>query len=244
MAKKLVNSDFKHNRVEDPTQISSKQEKLVKKYMKDFFDKAVAKRRAHEKKKAERKDKEGATPQLPPQIPDQDDRTGHESDAGQEVDVSDNEMELNDPISSQPASPEGDFLNGDTLKRKREGDGREASTPLVDENSPSKRVKSATPPPPPPPPPPPALEGMEEELFASATAESERPVSQELQADVDAETEAAAVAVPQANGHVSPTGDGLSARPSDVDDMVNGSPDMFHGLKSASIRQLDVQSGA
>ena len=42
IGKKLVASDFKHNRVEDPTKITDKQEKKVKKYVKEFFDKAVA----------------------------------------------------------------------------------------------------------------------------------------------------------------------------------------------------------
>ncbi len=54
VAKKLVASDFKHNRVEDPTKITAKQEKLVKKYVSDFLDKAVAKKRVHDVKKAER----------------------------------------------------------------------------------------------------------------------------------------------------------------------------------------------
>ncbi len=55
VAKKLVASDFKHNRVEDPTKITAKQEKLVKKYVSDFLDKAVAKKRVHDVKKAERR---------------------------------------------------------------------------------------------------------------------------------------------------------------------------------------------
>lgn len=46
VSKKLVNSDFKNNRVTDPNTISSKQEKAVKKYVKEFFDKAVLKHRS------------------------------------------------------------------------------------------------------------------------------------------------------------------------------------------------------
>ncbi len=52
MGKTLVKSDFKHNRVEDPTQISSKQEKQVKAYVKNFFDKAVAKKEQRDRRKA------------------------------------------------------------------------------------------------------------------------------------------------------------------------------------------------
>src|SRR5271154_5142266 len=59
IGKKLVASDFKNNRVEDPTKISTKQEKKVKKYVKDFFDKAVAKKAAHDKMKAAKKPHSG-----------------------------------------------------------------------------------------------------------------------------------------------------------------------------------------
>ncbi|KAL2257953.1 hypothetical protein VTK26DRAFT_8931 [Humicola hyalothermophila] len=41
--KKLVASDYKNNRVDDPTSISSKQAKKVKKYVQDFFERAVVK---------------------------------------------------------------------------------------------------------------------------------------------------------------------------------------------------------
>lgn len=51
-----MNSDFKNQRVDDPTQISAKQEKQVKKFVTDYLEKAVAKKRLHDKKKAERKD--------------------------------------------------------------------------------------------------------------------------------------------------------------------------------------------
>lgn len=50
--KKLVASDYKNNRVDDPTQISSKQAKKVKKYVYDFFDRAVVKYNEYERKKA------------------------------------------------------------------------------------------------------------------------------------------------------------------------------------------------
>ena len=56
VAKKLVNSDFKNNRVEDPTQISEKQQKKVKNFCKEYFDKAVVKQREREKKKEDQGD--------------------------------------------------------------------------------------------------------------------------------------------------------------------------------------------
>lgn len=55
MAKKLVNSDFKNQRVDDPNQISARQEKQVKKYVTDYLEKAVVKKRLHDQRKAERK---------------------------------------------------------------------------------------------------------------------------------------------------------------------------------------------
>lgn len=51
VAKKLVESDYKNHRVQDPTRITSKQENQVKKYVKDFFDKVVAQKKAHDKKR-------------------------------------------------------------------------------------------------------------------------------------------------------------------------------------------------
>jgi histone-lysine N-methyltransferase SETD2 len=48
--KKLVSSDYKNNRVEDPTSIPPKQAKKVRKYAHDFFDRAVTKYTEHEKK--------------------------------------------------------------------------------------------------------------------------------------------------------------------------------------------------
>ena len=53
--KKLVASDYKNNRVEDPTSISTKQEKKVKKYVRDYFERAVVKykeQQEQQKKKA------------------------------------------------------------------------------------------------------------------------------------------------------------------------------------------------
>jgi histone-lysine N-methyltransferase SETD2 len=54
VAKKLVNSDFKNGRVEDPTKISSKGERAVMKYAKEFFDKAVVKHREHERRRRDK----------------------------------------------------------------------------------------------------------------------------------------------------------------------------------------------
>jgi [histone H3]-lysine36 N-trimethyltransferase len=53
MVKKLVASDFKNNRVSDPTAaLSEKQVQKIKKYVKDFLDRAVVKYDGHQERKS------------------------------------------------------------------------------------------------------------------------------------------------------------------------------------------------
>ncbi|KAA8643129.1 hypothetical protein EYZ11_005821 [Aspergillus tanneri] len=144
VAKKLVNSDFKNNRVEDPTKIDEKQQKKVKKFCKEFFDKAVAKHRAYEHRKAQMQAKETEsktddTPQVP------------SDDEAEDVKLSDDE---GDKVGEKEksASVEDAQLG---VKRKREEESSAGDGSHDDEaTSSSKRQRSSTPPPPPPPPPP------------------------------------------------------------------------------------------
>jgi [histone H3]-lysine36 N-trimethyltransferase len=163
IAKKLVASDYKHNRVEDPTRITPNQEKKVKKHVKEFFDKAVAKKAEHDRKKAEKQKKAEAGIYSTKDIvvngaPD----TGLDSETQVKVEESD-DMDMSDEeneqvIPSGPVTPILDTPSDEGLKRKRE-DLAESfdSTPS---ETPSKRFKDedveAVPSPPPPPPPPPA----------------------------------------------------------------------------------------
>ncbi|RMX77507.1 hypothetical protein D0868_16606, partial [Hortaea werneckii] len=55
LAKKIVDSDFKKSKVEDPSRISDKQAKGVKKHAQEFFEKALKKKNEAEKRKAEKK---------------------------------------------------------------------------------------------------------------------------------------------------------------------------------------------
>lgn len=154
ISKKLVNSDFKNHRVEDPTRISSRQEKQVKKYVKEFFDKAVAKRREHDKKKAERQVKEGGLAESPTAVPDSGVKKEEESDCDEGMDLSDDEGKEKQ-ASTTPVTPMDQIANGDGLKRKRgDEEGPNGVKPEDADTTPSKRPRSATPPPPPPPPPP------------------------------------------------------------------------------------------
>lgn len=166
IAKKLVNSDFKNNRVEDPTHISSRQEKQVKKYVKDFFDKAVAKRCEHERKKAERKAKEGGLAKSPvAATPDRDVKKEEESDGDEMMEMSDDEAGKEEQKSSPPVTPASAVINGDNLKRKRQDEDESNGLKVEDlDATPSKVVKAETPPPPPPPPPPPAEDMPVEEM--------------------------------------------------------------------------------
>ena len=157
VAKKLVESDYKNHRVQDPTRITSKQENQIKKYVKDFFDKVVAQKRAHDKKKEElraKRKKEGQAVESPPPVTATDTKKEDLSDGEPELseDEGGDKAKLESPVPITPADP---LLNGDGgLKRKRDPDnGTYEMGEAADEATPTKRQKSETPPPPPPPPP-------------------------------------------------------------------------------------------
>jgi histone-lysine N-methyltransferase SETD2 len=151
--KKLVASDYKNNRVVDPTSITPRQEKNIRVYVTDFFHRAVKKFQEREKTKAERaarraardsKDQnpEAAGPSI--ETPSQDEIGGIDEAAMSEAE---------DTISPSSSMAE--------LKRKRDEDNELESTgQLTPSETPSaKRLKeddADVPSPPPPPPPPPA----------------------------------------------------------------------------------------
>lgn len=133
VAKKLVNSDFKNNRVDDPTKISDKQQKKVKQFCKEYFDKAVAKHRAHTKRKEDRHSKEpGSKPGDTPNV-----------DSDEAVDV-----KMSDDEEDKSAVMDVEGSGGSSLKRKRGETVKENGDGF---GSPVKRARSTTPPPPPPP---------------------------------------------------------------------------------------------
>lgn len=148
VGKKLVASDFKNNRVEDPMKISEKQEKKVKKYVREYFEKAVEKKKVLERRKREKE-------QAVASSTSNDNGNGNGDGVNGEVD----EMDLT-PNSPSPPSPEPDTQSQSAtpspdLSRKRPRD-VDPDTPSSESN---KRIKEesedvdATPPPPPPPPP-------------------------------------------------------------------------------------------
>lgn len=152
VGKKLVASDFKNNRVEDPTKISEKQEKKVKKYVRDYFEKAVEKKRAIDKRKKEKEalklaNGSGSNGVSKPE----------ELEEVKEDEEADETMDLtpNSPVEMPGSIPATPSLTD--LKRKRED--LDPDTPTQSFNSESdsnKRLKEEETTPPPPPPPPPA----------------------------------------------------------------------------------------
>ncbi|KAI1144178.1 hypothetical protein F5Y05DRAFT_401278 [Hypoxylon sp. FL0543] len=137
--KKLVASDYKNNRVTDPTSITEKQERKVKSYVKDFFERAVEKYREHERKKAERASKGQDVP-----------HATHGTDSVVTPPTKDDEdAVMTDETGSTPNSLD--------RKRKRD-DGAICSPSQTPSETPSvKRLKEDegdVPSPPPPPPPP------------------------------------------------------------------------------------------
>lgn len=140
--KKFVSSDYKNNRVDDPTTITSKQAKTIQKYVKDFLDRAVVKYKEHEKQKAERAARSsGELAQSTTAV----------SSGATEAMTMDEEVVLSD-IEDSPGSP------GSDRKRKRDNDTESVEDETPSETPSIKRLKeedvTGSPSPPPPPPPP------------------------------------------------------------------------------------------
>lgn len=180
IGKKLVASDFKNNRVKDPTKISHEQEKKVKKFTKDYFARAVEKKKEIEKVRAAKKAAK-LTEAVQAAGPARDlitEVNGGLMKSEEDIDV----LVDDEPAEASPMSSPSHALSpsrspalalgpeDDTNKRKRSHD----ITPEGDQSpdSSNKRIKDepdassfikeepdtpsvGTPPAPPPPPPPP-----------------------------------------------------------------------------------------
>lgn len=197
--KKLVASDYKNSRVDDPTTITTKQEKKVKQHVKDFFDRAVEKFKTHEKKKAERAARHAAR--------DSKDAHHHEPSgaatvaASKEVDVHDTEGDM--AMSEVGRSPS---ISSDRKRKREEDEDADSTGQMTPSETPSaKRLKedeADVPFPPPPPPPPPQGEGASEtpmteeersmrEQEEALMRENEEAQRLEEEAEAEAEAEAA-----------------------------------------------------
>ncbi|KXJ94304.1 hypothetical protein Micbo1qcDRAFT_193511 [Microdochium bolleyi] len=181
VSKKLVASDYKHKRVDDPTNISEKQKSKVRKHVKDYFDRAVEKYTVHEKQK-------GASATQNRQKPE-DTESGPLDLAKGEDDTVMTDDEAKDDVDSTPDSLQ--------LKRKRDEDATISAAMTPTEPASIKRLKgnggddeSETPSPPPPPPPPPYGEGADQDSVAlQAAEEAEREKLREQEAALERENE-------------------------------------------------------
>lgn len=151
VSKKLVNSDFKNGRINNPYKISSKQEQGVKKFVTGFFDKAVIKYEEGKKKKEEKKAR-------------------YLADKKAKAAANTASMTTDSPALSTPAiaSTEeedvtltdheiSDNEDGSNASKKRKRDFVADAKARLDEEALVKRAKTEdedapTPPPPPPPP--------------------------------------------------------------------------------------------
>jgi len=144
VAKKLVRGDYKSGRVKDPTtKISSSHEKTIKKYVKEFMDKAVHKKDEREKQKGGKIKVESNSPSTPL-----------------------GEPKAGDLAMEKTASPAGSATE---LKRKREADDGISSPKKTRTEHGEAESAPPSPPPPPPPPPPPVEEMPADMLFAGHT---------------------------------------------------------------------------
>lgn len=161
VSKKLVSSDYKNNRVEDPTTISEKQEKKIRKYVKDFLDRAVQKYHELEKRKTERAVGSGH---------------GKTKEANNEAIASVETPGITGLAGDEPAVP-SDAEDGATgspeRKRKRDEDDLLDASLTPDETPSVKRLKDeeTTEEPSPPPPPPPPEEAMDVDMTPTQAAE-------------------------------------------------------------------------
>ena len=151
--------------MEDPTAISSRQERQVKKYVQEFFEKAVAKKKEHDRKKIERQVASGQSTLDVSITSASNAKIGEDSDGDKDLIMSDvDDEEEPKQESTTPVTPLGQLLIVEGLKRKRTGDdAHETTSTEANADIPSKRLKSESPPPPPPPPPP-GAEGSFERL--------------------------------------------------------------------------------
>lgn len=180
IAKKLVASDFKAGRVANPNKIDERQQKKVKEFCKQFFEKAYQKHRKHEQEKSARrgtksdKVKPDTGAETGSAAPSPGDSPGPTSlspvrvdDEVENVKMSENEDDdpVVDNIATSPTSAQTPSEHNGTLKRKRVAPGTSNTYMAAEDDdrettgSPAKRLNVSmeldTPPPPPPPPAPP-----------------------------------------------------------------------------------------
>jgi histone-lysine N-methyltransferase SETD2 len=148
VSKKLASSDFKNDRVSDPNQVSPDHAKSVKKFTKEYFDKAVIKHREHEQRLRRKAAKEDAGHGIKSTTPDGNPPAkGNGMDLDDEIKLTDDEVSDDDgAVKNQRAGSTGST----SQKRKRDLDEDDMSASPTES---AKRFKGDVDVPPPPPPP-------------------------------------------------------------------------------------------
>lgn len=268
LVKSVASSDYRKGRVENPTKLSDKQTKALKKHTYEYFDKFVKKIEA---KKAERKAKsksqpaESHTPEGSPPPAVEEEMDVEMSDGEGDVDVAD-------------MTPAESSKSPTALKRRREED----TVNGMDDEQSLKKMRAdldeedtvagaQAPPPPPPPPPPPAtgepIYGTEFDMEDSTLSPNEDVSGSFTHEAIAAVHEAAMEEHAQANGDSSAKSLTINGRPgsaqafdkSDVTQTATppttGSPDIedaekvakrqtFAGMNPDRMRQLGLYDGA
>lgn len=215
--KKLVASDYKNHRVDDPTTISSNQARKIKKFVKDFFDRAVVKHRENEQRAAQRA---GPSSSGAPSPTNGGSAMEPKSPLGRNG-------ASNAPVKNQQPDADGDIVLTDVedegentpatsspdRKRKR-AEEQEVPAPASEAIPSPKRAKEGSttedsiPSPPPPPPPPtdtPLTEEErsmreQEEALMRENEEAQRLEDEEAERRVSVTVQGAAAATSKMNG--------------------------------------------
>ncbi|KAG5963509.1 histone methyltransferase set2 [Claviceps cyperi] len=180
IAKKLVASDYKNRRVNDPTApLTEKQTLKIKKYVKDFLTRAVEKYDEHQKKQGPTASPQShqAQPSTSPDGSSKDANAPRKDMNGRPAPLDDDDLPSDMEVDSLSSSQDG--------KRKREGEAdltRDsvslslAATPCDSPSSKRTRVEveGVPEPSPPPPPPPPPDSGVEEPMSEEREALKEQ----------------------------------------------------------------------
>ncbi|KAL8863411.1 MAG: hypothetical protein Q9178_000092 [Gyalolechia marmorata] len=262
VAKKLVESDYKHGRVEDPTKITSSQERHVKKHVAEFFEKAVLRKKERDEKDAAKRNKEGLPLESPAVDAGVDAEQDEQSDGEPMMDMADDEDEKPEPetatpiTSATPVTPADQLANGDRLKRKREGDEDSNSVEANDtESTPKKQLRSETPPPPPPPPAeeaatPPYLESSSSNIGLEVPIEHSQTVESDAVSPLQAPSVSPAMDYAQYDeGHVADSTEvpamifnGMDGTSSDNEEVeMEGVHGSIHGLGIRQVPELQGQ---
>lgn len=166
VGKKLVASDFKNNRVEDPTKISEHQEKKVKKFVREYFEKVVQKKKAADKRKREKLANGTSGPTMSIQS----------SPAG-DMGTSFSNGTPTPSIPPSPMVPPDTPIESPDTSRKRTRESED--TPDDDSNKRFKEGDDESVPTPPPPPPPPTDDILDAEAEPIEETEEEKELQKQ-----------------------------------------------------------------